>query len=178
MNFTKWVEEQGLPLPDARQFSYIACVLDINSQNHLEGMAEKWFLEKFNHSLPPNWRWRSHHMTVLFRRGGLLTEDMEAYRSMFGQSVQLHITGISASDTCAAVTVRPNKSFNIINPRPHITIAHSNSVSPDKSNCLLDDSKNIQKLNEAVELQSVFVAVKRDQTHVWPEQVNFKAAKS
>jgi Fungal tRNA ligase phosphodiesterase domain len=178
MNFTQWVEEQGLPLPDARQFSYIACVLDVLSQDHLEGMAEKWFLEKFSHSFPPNWRWRSHHMTVLFRIGGILTEDMEAYRPMFGQSVQLHITGIAANDVCAAVVVKPNKTFNVSNPIPHVTIAHSKSVGPNESNRLLADTNNIQRLNEVVELNSVFVAVKKDQVHVWPEQLGFKIAKS
>jgi hypothetical protein len=168
MDFAKWMEEQSA-LPDARQFSYIACVLDKISQDHLEAAARKWLFENFGHDVPPDWTWRSHHMTVLFRQGGILTTDLEKYRNFFGEDVKLHITGIAADDNIMAARVQPSEKFEIQAAVPHITIAHSKRVGPNDSNRLLMDQGKIQAA-QAVELISVFAAVKRDQVSIWPEK--------
>ncbi len=170
MNFAQWVEnEMTLPLPDAKQFSYIACVLDEMSQTHLESATKKWFFEFFGHDVPPSWSWRCHHMTVLFRQGGILTEDLEKYRQYFGDNVVLHIKAIVADDNAVAALVRPNINFPIQNPIPHITIAHSKSVSPVYSNSLLLNREKFHKV-ETVDVNSVFAAVKKNQTDIWPEK--------
>lgn len=170
MKFAQWfTEEEGQPLPDARQFSYIACVLDLMSQNHLEAVVKKWSLEKLGHGIPPDWLWKAHHMTVMFRQGGLLAQDLETYKHFFGQNVKLNVTGIAADDNCIAVTVKPDATFPLQNARPHITVAHSRSVSPVYSNTLLMDKKNIHT-TEGVEINSVFAAVKKDQKSIWPEK--------
>lgn len=172
MNFAQWFAEEeqiAPPTPDARQFSYIGCVLDLMSQNHLEGVAKKWAIEKLGHGIPPDWTWRAHHMTVLFRQGGLTMQDMETYRALFGQDVKLHVNAIAADDNCIAVTVRPEPSFPLQNSIPHITVAHSKAVSPVYSNTLLMDRNNIHPV-DAVELNSVFAAVKKDQRSIWPEK--------
>jgi len=169
MNFAQWFEMEQTPLPDARQFSYIGCVLDLMSQEHLEGFAKKWSFEKLGHSIPPDWTYRAHHMTVLFRQGGLVMQDLETYRDLFGQDIQLAVTAIAADDNCLAVVVKPNKSFPMQNSQPHITVAHSKSVSPVYSNNLLMDRNKIHQVNP-VSLNSVFAAVKKDQKSIWPEK--------
>lgn len=180
MKFAQWFAEmdQQQPLPDPRQFSYLACVLDLMSQNHLEPMAEKWSMEKLGHGIPPNWRWRAHHMTVLPpRSGGLQTQDLEAYKAFFGEIVRLHVTAIAADDKCIAITVRADPAnFKIVPAIPHITIAHSNDVSPVYSNNLLMDRNKIHPL-EGTELLSTFVAVKKNQSDVWP-MPGFQIAKA
>lgn len=171
MKFAQWYAEMDQQLPDPRQFSYLACVLDAGSQTQLENLAEKWAVEKLGHGIPPDWRWRSHHMTVLPPRsgGGLLMPDLEAYKDLFGQMVKLHITGISADEKCMAVTVSSTPSFKIIPAIPHITVAHSNNVGPVCSNNLLTNRSNIHLL-ESVELISTFCAVKSEKlgSEVWP----------
>lgn len=180
MKFSQWFAEmdQQQPLPDPRQFSYLACVLDLTGQTHLEALAEKWAMEKMGHSIPPNWRWRSHHMTVLPpRSGGLTLPDLELYKPFFGQMVKLHVTAIAADDKCMAVTVRADPAnFKIVAPVPHITVAHSNDVSPVYSNNLLMDRSKIHAL-DTTELLSTFVAVKRNQSDVWP-MPRFQIAKA
>lgn len=174
MKFAQWFAEmdQQQSLPDPRQFSYLACVLDLTSQGELEAMAEKWALEKMAHGISPNWRWRSHHMTVLPPRsgGGLLIQDLEAYKPFFGEMVRLHVTGIAANDKVIAVTVRPDPAnFKIVPAVPHITVAHSNEVRPFVSNNLLMDRSKIYQF-EGAELRSTFFAVGPEKagSQVWP----------
>ncbi len=171
MNFALWFTEieQQAAMPDPRQFSYIACVLDLMSQNHLEAAARKWMLENVGHDIPPDWSLRAHHMTVLFRQGGLMAQDMETYRNFFGQDVHLNITGIASDDNCVAVTVKPNANFPLQNAIPHITVAHSKQVSPVYSNNLLMDRNKFHHMDTG-SLNSVFAAVKRDQKSIWPEK--------
>jgi hypothetical protein len=182
MKFAQWFNEveqqpnQEAPLPDARQFSYIACVLDIRSQENLEGVAKKWFIENYG-GIPPNWSWRAHHMTVLFRKSGLVAEDMETYRKFFGQDIKLIVAGIAAGDTSGnpkspeimAVVVRPQVPFPMMNAVPHITVAHSRAVGPDASNALLTHNNLIRHI-DTTELNSVFAAVNKDQRSIWPEK--------
>lgn len=169
MKFSQWFAEmeQQNPMPDAKQFSYLACVLDLMSQNHLESVVRKWLLAQ-GKDFPSDWTIRAHHMTVKFRNGGLLNEDMEAYRQYFGEDVKLTVTGVAADDNCVAVTVKPSVGFPM-QGNPHITVAHSRSVSPVYSNALLADRNKIQRI-ETVELNSVFAAVKKDQRSIWPEK--------
>ena len=171
MNFAQWFTEmdQQEPLPDARQFSYIACVLGEVAQRTLEGHAKTWYEEKSGHSWPSTgWSWRTHHMTVLYRRGGLITEDLEKYRPFFGEDVNLMVTGIAFDDKCIALTVRPSVSFPIQAARPHITIAHdSHAVGPEYSNTLLMDNNKIHAV-DGYSVPSVFSAVKKDQKTTWP----------
>lgn len=169
MKFSQWFNEMEAAMPDARQFSYIACVLDLISQNHLEAVARKWMLENVGHDIPPDWSIRAHHMTVLFRQGGLLITDMETYRTFFGQDVHLNINGIASDDNCVAVTVKPSVNFPMQNSIPHITVAHSRAVSPNYSNTLLMD-KNKFHHTDSSSLNSVFAAVKKDQKSIWPEK--------
>lgn len=169
MKFAQWFFETDSPLPDARQFSYIACVLDLLSQQHLEAATKKWFFEKLGHGMPPDWTWRAHHMTVLYRKGGPLTQDLETYRQFFGQDVKLIVTGIAADDNCVAVKVRPNQNIPLQNANPHVTVAHSRSVGPEYSNTLLMNNRDVQQF-EITELNSVFAAVKKDQKSIWPEK--------
>lgn len=171
MEFAKWFMENDAAsmMPDARQFSYIGCVLDQMSQNHLEGVVKKWAMEQMGHGIPPDWIWRAHHMTVMFRQGGLTTQDLETYRAFFGQDVKLHVNGLAADDNCIAVVVKPDPSFPMQNKIPHITVAHSKSVSPVYSNTLLMDRNKIHPVS-SVELTSVFAAVKKDQHSIWPEK--------
>lgn len=169
MKFLQWYTEmeQQSAMPDAKQFSYLACVLDLMSQNHLESVVRKWLLAQ-GKDFPPDWTIRAHHMTVKFRNGGLLNEDMEAYRQYFGEDVKLMVTGVAADENCVAVTVKPSVGFPM-QANPHITVAHSRSVSPVYSNTLLADRNKIQRI-ETVELNSIFAAVKKDQRSIWPEK--------
>jgi len=94
---------------------------------------------------------------------------LEKYRNFFGEDVKLHITGIAADDNIMAARVQPSEKFEIQAAVPHITIAHSKRVGPNDSNRLLMDQGKIQAA-QAVELISVFAAVKRDQVSIWPEK--------
>ncbi len=166
MKFSQWFNEmeQQSAMPDAKQFSYLACVLDLMSQNHLEAVVRKWLLAQ-GHDIPSDWTIRAHHMTVKFNP---LTQDMETYKQYFGEDVHLTVTGIASDDNCVAVTVKPSASFPM-NGLPHITVAHSRSVSPVYSNNLLSDRSKIHQI-ETVDLNSIFAAVKRDQRSIWPEK--------
>jgi hypothetical protein len=162
MKFSQWFNEmeQQSAMPDAKQFSYLACVLDLISQKHLEAVVIKQ-----GHNIPSGWNIRAHHMTVKFNP---LIQDMETYKQYFGEDVHLVVTGIASDDKCIAVTVKPSIAFPMTG-KPHITIAHSSSVSPVYSNNLLSDDKKFSKI-ETVDLNSVFAAVKRDQVSIWPEK--------
>ncbi len=93
---------------------------------------------------------------------------METYKQYFGEDVHLTITGIASDDNCVAVTVKPSVAFPMTGI-PHITVAHSRSVSPVYSNNLLSDRSKIHQI-ETVDLNSIFAAVKRDQRSIWPEK--------
>lgn len=168
MKFAQWFAEMDQQLPDAMQFSYIACVLDLMSQDNLEAFAKKWSFEKLGHGIASDWTYRAHHMTVLFRQGGILIEDLESYKQFFGEDVKLAVTGIAADDNCIAVTVKPKSSFPM-KSTPHITVAHSRAVSPVYSNTLLMDCNKIYAV-DSIELNSVFAAVKKHQKSIWPEK--------
>jgi len=163
MKFSQWFNEmeQQSAMPDAKQFSYLACVLDLISQRHLEAVVIKQ-----GHDIPSGWTIRAHHMTVKFNP---LTQDMEAYKQFFGEDVHLAVTGIASDDNCVAVTVKPLASFPMTGT-PHITVAHSRSVSPVYSNNLLSDRSKIHQI-ETVDLNSIFAAVKKDQRSIWPEKL-------
>lgn len=168
MNFSKWyaeMDQQNAPLPDARQFSYLACVLDLLSQNHLEAVVRKWLLSQ-GQDFPADWTIRAHHMTVKF---GVTTQDMEIYKQYFGEDVHLIVAGIAYDKNCVAVKVKPSVNFPM-QPNPHITVAHSRAVSPVYSNTLLADPHNIKHI-DTVDLNSVFAAVKKDQKNIWPEKL-------
>jgi hypothetical protein len=169
MKFAQWYAEmdQQEPLPDAKQFSYIACVLGKNTQTSLEGHAKNWYTEQSGNPLPTDWTWRTHHMTVLFRKSGLLTEDLEMYRQFFGEDVNLMVTGIAFNKECIALTVRPTVGFQIQPAIPHITVAHSHAVGPEYSNTLLMTRTNIHAV-DGYSFPTVFSAVKKNQYTTWP----------
>jgi hypothetical protein len=188
MKFAQWFAEVDgqVMLPDPLQFSYLACVLDLINQEHLKGLVKNWIFNNTGHSVPPDWTWRAHHMTV--KPPGVTMKDMETYRAFFGQPVQLTITQIAYNGkvagsgsggedvgTCIAVKVKPNVSFPMTIV-PHVTVAHSRAVQPRVSNDLLADSHNIYAIDTLV-IPSVFVAVYKDQQSVWPTQ-NYQLAKA
>jgi hypothetical protein len=189
MKFAQWfaeVDGQAM-LPDPIQFSYLACVLDEIHHDHLKSLVNEWMTANTGHSVPPDWIWRAHHMTV--KPPGVTMKDMEIYRSFFGQPVQLSVTQIAYNGkvagrgsggenvgTCIAVKVKPNVSFPMTTV-PHITVAHSRAVQPRVSNDVLADSRNIYAINTAMILPSVFVAIYKDQETEWPKQ-NYKLAKA
>lgn len=170
MKFAQWFMENELTpqpeqqLPDARKFSYIACVLYLMEQEKLENNVLKWIQLTPQHAIPPNWTWRAHHMTV--KPPGVSAQDLEAYKLFFGQTINLTITELAANDKCVAVKVKPDKVFRIISDPPHITIAHSNEVKPQYSNDLFKIVQSVPVPHLTV--QAVFVAVMRDQQSSWP----------
>jgi hypothetical protein len=171
MKFAQWFMENELTppqpeqqLPDARKFSYIACVLYLMEQEKLESAVLKWAESKIIPSIPPNWTWRSHHMTA--KPPGVSAQDLEAYKPFFGQTINLTVTEIAADNKCVAVKVKPDKTFRIVSDPPHITIAHSSEVKPQYSNDLFKMVQSIPVPHLVV--QAVFVAVMRDQQSTWP----------
>jgi hypothetical protein len=177
MKFAQWFNENELTgqtpqthpetLPDPRQFSYIACVLDLPEQGKLERDVMEWIKLTPQGSIPPNWTWRAHHMTV--KPPGVSSADLERYRQFFGQIVHLTVYEIAANDKCVAVKVKPDKAFPIVAQVPHITVAHSNEVKPQYSNDLFGLVKSFPVPPRAY--QSSFVAVMRDQRNVWPDKI-------
>lgn len=166
MNFAKWMEEQG-QLPDARQFSYIACVLYKGSQDNLKRAAETWYSETFGTAFPNDWIWKCHHMTV--KPPGVQTSDLVKYQHLFGVDVKLTITGMAVDNIAFAAEVKPDIRFDIQPPVAHITIAHSRNASPKDSNQLLAYRAGIKPAKPLM-LESIFAAVKRDQRSIYPEK--------
>lgn len=154
--------EQQMMLPDARQFAYLGCILEKNSQKHLLGIARKLYSEHTGSVIPKDWEYRAHHMTVKFKPQ---ISDMQLYQNLFGQPVELHIKGIAIDEFTIAAVIGTNINMN---STPHITIAHSRSVSPVYSNGLVRSGK-VLKVEGEVSLSSIFLAVKFDQTKVWPQ---------
>lgn len=177
MKFAQWFSEmdQQTPLPDARQFSYIACVLSRQEQKVLEGEVENWISQAFDNkiidkfkAIPSGWSWRTHHMTVI--PPNLMAEDMETCRQFFGEDVPLTITHVGLNENIVAVMVHVQKPLPFKGVAiPHITIAHSRAVMPKDSSNMLMDRKNIHQFS-ATGLTSVFSAVKKDQTTLWPPE--------
>lgn len=173
MEFAQWFSEmEQQPLPDARQFSYIACVLSLKAQETLELEVEKWLPQAFENKIvdfkiiPPGWSWRTHHTTVI--PPAVMIEDMEACRQFFGEIVPLTVTGIGVNENIIAVTIHPQKPLPFKGAiTPHITIAHSRAVQPKDSNSMLMNRKNVHQFS-ATEVISVFSAVKKDQITIWP----------
>lgn len=182
MNFAKWFTEmdQQQTLPDPRQFIYIACLLDESVQDDLKKYAAKWISDNSGRTIPPNWIWKAHHMTVLFRGSGLVQKDMETYRNLWGEEITLTVTGIAFDldkQKIAAVTVKPSQSFPMQNVIPHITIAHEPSVGAKESNTLLMNHDLIHKVNP-VQLRSTFSALNDRRGLIWPPKSFNQAAVS
>jgi len=154
--------------PDARQFAYIGCVLEKISQNHLIGVARKLFMEQNGRDIPTDWNFRAHHMTVKFKPQAA---DMQALQQFMGQKVELHVLNFASDDNCCAVTVSSNPKLPINNGIPHITIAHSKAVSPVYSNTLLQNRSEMIAAHDNTALISLLLAVKHDQSKVWPETI-------
>lgn len=154
--------------PDARQFAYIGCVLEKISQTHLIGVARKLFMEQNGRNIPMDWTCRAHHMTVKFKPQ---TADMQALHQFMGQKVELHVLNFASDDNCCAVTVSSNPRLPINNDISHITIAHSKAVSPVYSNDLLRNKSKMIAAHDNTALISLLLAVKHDQSKVWPETI-------
>lgn len=157
-----------MALPDARQFAYIGCVLEKISQNHLIGLARKLFMEQNGRDIPKDWTYRAHHMTVKFKPQAT---DFQALQQFFGQKIELAIGSFASDENCATILVSPSPRLPITNGTPHITIAHSKAVGPVYSNTLLQNKAKIIPAHDNVALVSILLAVKHDQSRVWPETV-------
>ena len=169
MKFTIWLTEMEQQMsPDARQFAYIGCVLEKISQTHLIGVARKLFMEQNGRNIPMDWTCRAHHMTVKFKPQ---TADMQALHQFMGQKVELHVLNFASDDNCCAVTVSSNPRLPINNDISHITIAHSKAVSPVYSNDLLRNKNKMIAAHDNTALISLLLAVKHDQSKVWPETI-------
>lgn len=168
MKFAMWLNEaeQNMPLPNTREFAYLGCVLEKISQTHLIGLARKHYNEQNNREMPRDWVVRAHHMTVKF---GPSAQDLQNYHSLLGQTVELSIRGFASDANCCAVLVAPNMNIRVENASPHITIAHAMGVKPVYSNQLLMNKDRIMPIHDSVSLVSIFLAVKHNQTQVWPE---------
>jgi hypothetical protein len=166
MKFSLWLNEveQQMAIPDAKNFAYLGCVLEKISQRHLIGLGQKLYNEQNGIEMPRDWIVRSHHMTVKF---GPSSGDMQKLYNHFGQTVELHIKGFASDENCAAVIIQ--SSIPTENVSSHITIAHSRNVKPFYSTQLLMNKRKIINANDPIALMSVFLAVKHDQTQVWPD---------
>jgi hypothetical protein len=170
MKFSQWFYENEVPvmaLPDPKKY-YLACVLDPLSQQHLIGIAEKVYAEQMQAAIPRGWVFKAHHMTVNFRPS---LQDLQKMQALFGQDVTLRVKSIGWDDSCIAAVVENDSHVVSTNAVPHITIAHSPSVSAEYSNTMLASKKNWKPNTEDhTHLGSIFLGVlKYDATRVWPE---------
>lgn len=163
MKFSQWLET-AQNVPDARNFTYLGCVLTETSQKHLFGLAQRLYQSQMNTLIPKNWKCQSHHMTAKFKP---LLEDMRVYNNYFDKTIELKITGFAVDENCIAVTVTPEPYLPVANERAHVTVAHSPNVRPVYSNTLLAKSKILPATGE---LSSIFLAIqqRQDQITVWP----------
>lgn len=177
MKFSQWFAENDQPALDTKKY-YLACVLPMPVRNQLKAFVES------NVHIPPNWTFKTHHLTVKFN---LQLGDVEKFKNLFRQDVSIRVKalgwdedkgkGIEPANCIAAVveaTVeKTNEKIPVDNAIAHITIAHSHMVKPFYSNQMLADNKNIRpNTASAVQYNSIFCAVdKFNEDKFWPADV-------
>ena len=175
MGFLNWFnEEQEAEVPNAKKFLYVACVLDSGSQARLFTVAEELHQQATGTPIPADWRKIAHHMTVKFK-----PDQADLQNPMMGQPIQLLVEYAATDEFAMAVKVKPVEQLQVQNKYPHITIAHSSAVSAVYSNDLLAKTPPQERVavTGRVILDSYLLAVRYDQTKIWPE-TGFHLARS
>jgi len=105
-------------------------------------------------------------MTVKF---GPTINDLQNFYNQLGKTVELHIKGFASDEHCAAILVQPSMNIHVSTATPHITVAHSGATKPVYSNQLVMSKNRVMHVNESTPLISILLAVKHNQSQVWPE---------
>jgi len=100
---------------------YSAVFLTEESHNEL--------LQHFESSLLPNIQ--AHHVTLEFKPSDI--SDLP-----IGQEVMLNVIGMAMDEDCRVLVVELPEGLVCSNKHPHITVCHSDKVTPKYSNELLE----------------------------------------
>jgi hypothetical protein len=167
MKFSMWLNEaeQQFALPNAKDFAYLACVLEKMSQEHLKFLAQNLWAQQNKDNMPNDWTFICHHMTIT---PNVTTSVLQEYYNYLGSTVQLQIVGFASDKDACAVIVKPNINIHVVPVIPHVTVAHSHNVKPFYSNHLLTKKDRIMHVNESTPLMSILLAVGRDGKSTWP----------
>lgn len=84
-------------------------------------------------SIPENWRYYCHHMTIVYNNGTEEAQAMaEKYEPFVNSTVKLKVDKIGISDRAIAFGV--STDLDIVNKLPHITVAVASDAKPVESN--------------------------------------------
>ena len=94
-------------------------------------------LEKNSVTVPEDWKWFNHHMTIAFNNGSEEVQKLYKYYEFYleeeiDSEILITIDGIGVSDDAIAMRVR--YTLPIANKIPHITIATPQNGKPVNSN--------------------------------------------
>lgn len=74
---------------------------------------------------------KAHHVTLEFKPSDI--SDLPV-----GEEVELKVVGMAMDEDCHAIVVELPEGLSCANKHPHITVSHSNEVTPKYSNELLE----------------------------------------
>lgn len=94
-------------------------------------------LQKYNVTIPENWKMYNHHMTIAFNNNTQEAKKLyDWYKIVMGKNVRLYVNGIGISNE--GIAVRVGWANPIANKIPHITVATPINGKPVNSNKIMN----------------------------------------